>query len=136
LKIKRIAEISQLPPGASPLLEIAYNGMKSLIENAVEGTVTDMVNIIEWYLESYTAFPQVGSGKKAGVGEPIMDLQFRRPGRPRNTAYDEAFAFIVSKKMDFKEAFEWYCEQEGITKPTKDDRNAFKAAMKRRQKDT
>jgi hypothetical protein len=135
LKSKRQAQMSQLPPGTHPALELIYNGIRNLVEIADEGTANEIVDTIAWYLKAYSEFPTLVTDGKASAKNPIMDLQKGRPGRPRNEAYDEAFASLSSGKMDFKGAFQLFCKKEGIVKPDKGVRYAFKAAMKRRQKD-
>jgi len=64
-----------------------------------------------------------------------IDLQLRKPGRPSDPLYDEAFQRILEGESE-KSAFAWFCDKAKIENPDKGVRDSFKAALKRRQKKT
>jgi hypothetical protein len=60
-----------------------------------------------------------------------VDLQLKKPGRHPDPRYDEAKKRIDAGE-DEKTVFEWFVSQEKITNPDKGTRDAFKAALSRR----
>lgn len=63
------------------------------------------------------------------------NLSVRLPGRPRDEIYDQAFRRIIGGE-DQGTVFVWVCQEKGWKNPRKAERDAFKAAMKRRRKGT
>ena len=62
-----------------------------------------------------------------------MDLTQKKPGRPTDTLYDNAYERLLAGD-DPNEVFQWYCDDAGIKNPDKNARDSYKAAMKRRHK--
>ncbi len=60
-------------------------------------------------------------------------LQWKPAGRPTEKSYDKAYEEIKSGKFTYEEAFKNYLNNNNFSKVDKNLRDAFKAAMKRRQ---
>lgn len=72
-----------------------------------------------------------------GQGKPgsKVVLQLGKPGRKPDPLYDEA-SQKVAAGQSIDSVFAWFCEQANMVRPEKATRDAFKAAMKRRQNKT
>lgn len=78
---------------------------------------------------------RIESRSQKARGNGIIDLTLNKPGRPPDPNYDEAFRRLQFGH-DFKEVFEWFCDEQNIQNPDKLLRDSFRSAMKRRQKNT
>jgi hypothetical protein len=61
-----------------------------------------------------------------------MDLSIGKPGRRPDRLYDQAYEKIVAGE-DIKDVYQCFLNESGIKRPDKHTRDAFKAAIKRRQ---
>ena len=74
----------------------------------------------------------IGLGDNS-LTQGMITLAIKKGGRKRDTLYDQAYQQILNRE-DFQVVFVWYCKESGITNPDKGTRDAFKAAMKYRDK--
>lgn len=75
-------------------------------------------------------------GGQVGMMETAK-IQTKKPGRPPVSRYDEAFQMIQDGDGTEEaqiEAFKWYIEEEKIKDVTKSVRDAFRSAMRYREK--
>lgn len=132
LRAKYQKERDSFPAEGAPDLKKLHNGLMSLGQRIEQGNLDELIDTLKWYLDTYAEFPQL-----VAAGTPPRDkrdrtLQLAAPGRPRDSAYDVAADLIKRGEKDYKEAFEGFCQSQGITNPDKYVRDSFKAAMKRR----
>jgi len=92
-----------------------------------------------WIQRAQTHFDELTRQQQIEPSLPAEDdkaskiaLQLRKPGRPPDPLYDEAYQRIQNGEAP-GDVFTWFCGKAGIAKPEKAVRDAFKAAMKRRQ---
>lgn len=132
LSAKHQAERETLPTEGEPNLNTIMKGLTIWRQRVEKGNLEELVDTIKWYLEVYTPFPQLVASETAPRSKWKGTLQLAAPGRPRTEAYDIAYDFIKSGQKDRREAFMWYCQNQGIPKPDRRIREAFRSAMKRR----
>ncbi|HEY4722528.1 MAG TPA: hypothetical protein VII92_11815 [Anaerolineae bacterium] len=67
-----------------------------------------------------------------GSGQSAIVLRSGKPGRKPDKLYNAAMDRIAGGEQ-LAMTFQWFCTQADIKKPDKSTRDAFKAAIKRRQ---
>lgn len=129
---KHQAERETLPTEGEPNLNTIMKHLVTWRQRIEKDNLEELVGTIKWYLEVYTPFPQLVASETGPRSKWKGTLQLAAPGRPRTKAYDIAYDFIKSGEKDLGEAFKWYCQNQGIAKPDRRIREAFRSAMKRR----
>ncbi|MDY7076990.1 MAG: hypothetical protein SXV54_08705 [Chloroflexota bacterium] len=86
----------------------------------------------KWLTEPERTEPPL-PGEDGETDETVLRLG--KPGRKPDPLYDKAYQWICNGESP-EDAFAWFCNEAKITKPDKGTRDAFKAAIKRRQNKT